>query len=155
MCVLMWYCSDATVVLIQFRKYVCNRTCRQWSCIGSGHFFGVYRCQPAIQEVISATNETLHMHTQQWQRSCRLPLVFVAKDAILMLHACTPCILIPRQRPPSLVWERNKCMSEIVSWPPGIMHRFLPIVVGKVYEHHTGKALHSAAYLYKKAYSKL
>ena len=25
--------------------------------------------------------------------------------------------------------------------------RFLPVVVGKAYEHHIGKALHSAAYL--------
>ena len=34
----MWYCSDATVVLIQFWKYVRNRTCRQWNCVGLENF---------------------------------------------------------------------------------------------------------------------
>ena len=65
----------------------------------------------------------------------------------LMLNACAHVVSFPDQIPRPLVWERDWCTSKITSWPRARLARCLPVVVGKVYEHHTGKVLHSAANL--------
>ena len=53
MCVLIWYCRDATAVLIQFRKYASNRTFWQRNCIGSEHF---WLCTlPEVYSIYGAT----------------------------------------------------------------------------------------------------
>ena len=51
----------------------------------------------------------------------------------LILYACVHEVLFPGQIPRSLVWERHYCSSEINC---ARLARSLPIVVGKVYEHH-------------------
>ena len=63
----------------------------------------------------------------------------------LILYACVHEVSFPGQILRSLVWERhlvhkgNKLRARL-AWS-------LPVVVGKVCEHHTGKALNSAANL--------
>ena len=66
-------------------------------------------------------------------------LLSAMKDAIFCAHV----VSFPDQRPWSLVWEVDKCTSKIVDQQAlARLTWFLPIVVGKAYEYHVGKALH-------------
>ena len=65
----------------------------------------------------------------------------------VLLYACAQVVSFPDQILRSLVWEQDKSQakSRVAHWH--CMARSLLLVVDKVYEHHTGKALHSAANL--------
>ena len=63
----------------------------------------------------------------------------------LILYACAHEVLFPGQIPRSLVWERH--LVHKGHERRARLARSLPVVVGKVCEHHTGKALNSAANL--------
>ena len=63
----------------------------------------------------------------------------------LMLYACAHEVSFPGQIPCSLVWERH--LVHKGNEPRVRLARSLLVVVGKVCEHHTGKALNSAANL--------
>ena len=63
----------------------------------------------------------------------------------LILYACAHEVLFPDQIPRSLVWERH--LVHKGNERRARLARSLPVVVGKVCEHHTGKALNSAANL--------
>ena len=60
----------------------------------------------------------------------------------LILYACAHKVSFPDQRPRSLVWKR-----EYTSERAWLTRSFSPAALGKAYEHHVGKALHSAVYL--------
>ena len=68
-------------------------------------------------------------------------LLFVVKDAIFMRTRS----LVPRPNTCSLVLERHFVHKG--KEPHARLARSLPVVVGRVCEHHTGKALNSAANL--------
>ena len=59
-----------------------------------------------------------------------------------ILYACAHEVSFPDQRPRSLVWKQ-----EYTSEWAWLARSFPPGALGKAYEHHVGKALHSAAYL--------
>ena len=63
----------------------------------------------------------------------------------LILYACVHEVSFPGQIQRSLVWERH--LAHKGNEPRARLARSLPVVVGKVCEHHTGKALNSAANL--------
>ena len=89
----------------------------------------------------------------------------------LILYACAHEVSFPGQIPRSLVWERSLAKYHVhwpnttfigqiprsLVWERYLVHkgneprarlaRSLPVVVGKVCEHSTGKALNSAANL--------
>ena len=68
----------------------------------------------------------------------------------LILYACADEVSFPDQRPQSLVWKRDLYTSEIASMQYAwLAQTFPPMALGKdkAYEHHVGKALHSATYL--------
>ena len=69
-CVLIWYCPDATAVLIQFRKYACNRTFWQQNCIGSQHFLPCMHLQSHSQALLSLGMRpaTLQHMPPTWKR---------------------------------------------------------------------------------------
>ena len=62
-----------------------------------------------------------------------------------ILYACAHEVSFPGQIPRSLVWERH--LAHKGNQPRARLARSLPVVVGKVCEHYTGKALNSAANL--------
>ena len=62
----------------------------------------------------------------------------------LILYACAHEVSFPGQIPRSLVWERHLVHK---GNEPRARLACLPVVGGKVCEHHTGKALNSAANL--------
>ena len=55
----------------------------------------------------------------------------------LILYACAHEVSFPGQIPRSLVWERHLVHKE--NEPRTRLTQSLPVVVGKVCEHHTGK----------------
>ena len=63
----------------------------------------------------------------------------------LILYSCAHEVSFPGQIPRSLIWERH--LVHKGNEPRARLARSLPVVVGKVCEHHTGKALNSAANL--------
>ena len=73
-----------------------------------------------------------------------VPAVRCEGRHFLMLYACAHVVSFPYQIPRSLVWERDESRgkSRVDFWA-----RSLPVAVDKVYEHHIGKVLHSAANL--------
>ena len=66
----------------------------------------------------------------------------------LILYTCTHKVLFTNQTPQSLVWGLVHMKScELTSMQYAWLARSFPVVLGKAYEHHVGKALFSAAYL--------
>ena len=60
---------------------------------------------------------------------------------------CT-CSLVPRPKTMIIgLGTRLVHTSKIASWPCALLAQSLPVIVGKVYEHRIGKALHSVANL--------
>ena len=81
------------------------------------------------------------------------------RTPFLILYACAYEVSFPGQITRSLVWERHQCSSEIncarlaqarrkqIWIGPAVIQARSLTVVGRVYGHHIGKALHSAANL--------
>ena len=63
----------------------------------------------------------------------------------LILYTCAHKVSFPGQIPRSLVWERH--LAHKGNEPHARLARSLPVVVGKVCEHYTGKALNFSCQL--------
>ena len=126
MCVLIWYCLDATAVLVQFRKYARNRTFWQRNCIRSEHF---WLC--SVRDCVQVTKETSRMREQCTRHSLRFfkrPGMRQARGQ-LRFRLCV-LVLFPDQWSLYLTWERDymcACVQnqEMASFVTNSNHRVL------------------------------